>query len=283
VSVALSSDGSGSVVLPPPIVTVLLSDVVAVGSTVAVSVNVAVPPTARSTTALMSPLPPAGHVDPALAAQVQVAPVSDAGRRSWTTAPTEADGPALVATIVYVTGVPGTDVAAPSVFVTDRSAVGTSVSVSVAESLPATGSVTPTGAVTVAVLTRLPVASGSTSAVSVYVADEPAGRSTTSAMSPVPAGAHVAPAAPVHVHVTFDRMAGTTSSTDAPETSDGPALATTIVYVTGVPGTAVGEPSDLVTDRSAVGTRVSTSVAVLSSGVSSVIPVGGATVTVFSS
>jgi hypothetical protein len=47
----------------------------------------------------MFPLPLAGQAEPALAVQVQVAPVSAPGR-SVTVAPVDVDGPALVATIV---------------------------------------------------------------------------------------------------------------------------------------------------------------------------------------
>ena len=46
----------------------------------------------------------------------------------------------------------------PSVLVIDRSALAPSVSVSVAELLPGVGSVTPAGAVTVAVFDSVPVA-----------------------------------------------------------------------------------------------------------------------------
>ena len=46
----------------------------------------------------------------------------------------------------------------PSVLVIDRSALAASVSLSVAELLPGVGSVTPAGAVTVAVLLSVPVA-----------------------------------------------------------------------------------------------------------------------------
>src|SRR5438270_928267 len=56
-------------------------------------------------------------------------------------------------------GVPGTAVVAPSSLVTDRSAVGVRVSLSVALLCPG-ASVTPPGAVTVAVLLRVPVADG---------------------------------------------------------------------------------------------------------------------------
>ena len=63
----------------------------------------------------------------------------------------------MLATIVYVTGVPGTSEAAPSVLVIARSVCGVSVSVSVALLLPGVGSVV--AAVIVAVLASEPVAS----------------------------------------------------------------------------------------------------------------------------
>ncbi len=69
--------------------------------TVAVSVNVTLPPLGRSTVVLMSPAPDAAaQAAPALGAQVQVAAVSCAGSRSTTAAPVTALGPAFVATIV---------------------------------------------------------------------------------------------------------------------------------------------------------------------------------------
>ena len=62
---------------------------------------------------------------------------------------------------------PGVSVVALSVLVIDRSALGTSVSVSVAELFAADGSVTPVGAEMVAVLLNEPVALGEMFAVSV--------------------------------------------------------------------------------------------------------------------
>ena len=93
--------------------------------------------------------------------------MSVAGKVSATVAPVTVEGPALVATMVYVTLLPGITVVTPSVFVIERSAVGLRVSVSVAELLPGVGSVMPPGAVTVAVLTRVPVAVAETVAVTV--------------------------------------------------------------------------------------------------------------------
>ena len=106
----------------------------------------------------MLPAPEAVHVPPVEPMHVHVAPTSDAGTLSLTVAPTASDGPAFVATMVYDTGVPGTAVATPSVLVIDRSARGVSVSRSVAVLLAGAGSVTPTGATTVPVLTSVPVA-----------------------------------------------------------------------------------------------------------------------------
>ncbi len=82
------------------IVAVLLSVPVADADSVAVSVNVAVPPTGRFTEALMLPLPEAGQVPPPAPTQVHVAPVSATGSVSATVAPVTALGPALDATIV---------------------------------------------------------------------------------------------------------------------------------------------------------------------------------------
>src|SRR4029453_11564457 len=106
----------------------------------------------------MFPDPAAVHVPPPAPAHVQLAPVRTAGSVSFTLAATTALGPALLATMVYVTFVPGTTDATPSVLVMARSAVGTSVSRSVAELLPGFGSVTPPGRVTVAVFTSVPIA-----------------------------------------------------------------------------------------------------------------------------
>jgi hypothetical protein len=68
--------------------------------TVAVAVKVAVPPDSRLTLALRFPLPDAGQLDPADAAQVQVTPLTCAGKLSVTVAPVTALGPPLLTTIV---------------------------------------------------------------------------------------------------------------------------------------------------------------------------------------
>lgn len=78
-----------------------VSDPVALAATVAVSVYVAVPLTAKLTVVLMLPLPFAEpQLDPAEAVQVQEALVSEAGRTSATAAPVTALGPALLTVIV---------------------------------------------------------------------------------------------------------------------------------------------------------------------------------------
>src|SRR5260370_2659204 len=87
-----------------------------------------------------------------------------AGKASATVAWVANLGAALVATTVYVVVPPGVYVATPSVLVICRSATGAGVSVSEAELLPGAGSVVPAGAVTVAGLTRLPAAGGSSPA-----------------------------------------------------------------------------------------------------------------------
>src|SRR5213075_1185483 len=106
---------------------------------------------------LMLPAPAAVQVPPPAPTHVQVA-VRLAGKVSATVAPTAFDGPTLLAVMVYVTEPPAVAVVTPSVLVIDRSADLVIVSLSVAELLPGVGSVTPAGAVTVAVLDRVPVA-----------------------------------------------------------------------------------------------------------------------------
>jgi hypothetical protein len=101
VSVAALSAGSGSVVPAGTSTAAVLTIEPAVAVTVASTVNVAVPPGARSTVDAMSPVPDASpQVPPGPATQVHVAAPSSAGSVSVTGAPTTADGPALVTTIV---------------------------------------------------------------------------------------------------------------------------------------------------------------------------------------
>jgi hypothetical protein len=119
-----------------------------------------VAPTLRSTASTIEPVPLAVQVAPLEAMHVHDALSSEAGSASVTVAPTTADGPPLRTTIVYATVAPGVAVVVPSVFVTLRSAIGVTESLSVALSFVGVGSDTPTGAVTLAVLDTMPVAVG---------------------------------------------------------------------------------------------------------------------------
>ena len=112
--------------------------------------------------------------------------------------------------------------------VTDRSTSGVSVSMSLAELFPGFGSVAAGGAATVAVLETDPEAEASTSAVTVNVAVPPAIRLTMLLMLPTPAAGQLPPTA-AQLHTAFDRLAANASTTEAPTTSDGPLLVTTIV------------------------------------------------------
>ena len=230
VSVAELLAGAESAVPPAGATVAVLTTVpVADADTVPLTVNVTDAPTGRPTEALMLPLPLDGHVPPAEPVQVHVAPVTAAGNVSVSVEPGAADGPELDATIVYVTDVPGTFDVTPSVLAIDRSTVGVSVSVSVAELFAAAGSVTVPGAVIVAVLTRLPVAVAAIVPVTVNVAVAPTGRSTDALMLPLPLAGQVPPPAPVHVQVGEVMPAGIASATVAPVTADAPAFVATIV------------------------------------------------------
>ena len=282
VSVAVLLAGVGSVTeAGAAMVAVLATVPVAPAEIVPVSVNVAVPPGIRLTLALMLPLPEAGQLEPTLAVHVHVAPAMLAGTVSATVAAVTDEGPALEATIVYVTEVPGTSPAEPSVLVIDRSAVGTKVSVSVAVLLAAVGSVMPAATATVAVLTSVPVAAAAIVAVTVNVAVPAGNRSTVVLMLPLPDAGQVEPAEAAQVHVAPDNVAGRVSVTAVVKAADGPAFEATIVYVTVEPGTAVALPSVLVTATSARRLIVVVSVAELLAGVGSVEPPGRATDAVF--
>src|SRR6185369_17716884 len=146
------------------------------------------------------------------------------------------------------------------VFVMARSADLAIVSESVAELLPGVGSVTPAGAVTVAVFVRVPVAAALMLADTVYVTLPPDGRFTVvSLMLPLPLAVQVPPPAPTQVQVAV-RLAGKVSATVTPLAFEGPALLAVIVYVTEPPAVAVVTPSVFVIARSAVLTIVSLSV-----------------------
>src|SRR6516225_10242842 len=111
-----------------------------------------------------------------------------------------------------------------------RSAWGVRMSVSLALLLAGLGSVTPAGAVTVAVLSRVPVAEGLTWTVKVKVTLAPAGRSTVVPRAPAPPVGPVTappPVAPVNAQLPPVAAAGKGSTTLAPVTAPGPALLTT--------------------------------------------------------
>ncbi len=165
-----------------------------------------------------------------LAAHVAFAvSVNPAGSASVTVTLLAFDGPPLVTVTVYVAVPPGVYVALPSVLTTPSDTCAASVSVSVAELLPGLGSVTPAGAVIVAVLTSVPVAAADTVPLSVNVALPPTGRLTLALMLPEPAAGQVPPPAPTHVHAAPRIVAGTVSATVAPVTPLGPLLLATIV------------------------------------------------------
>ena len=128
-----------------------------------------------------------------------------------------------------MTEVPGISEAEPSVLVIERSACGVRVSVSVAELLAATGSVTPAGTVTVAVLTREPVAEAAMVPVTVKVAVPEGARSTGAEMFPDPEAGQAEPTEATQVQVTPDRVPEKVSETVAPITEDGPRLVAVMV------------------------------------------------------
>lgn len=105
------------------------------------------------------------------------------------------------------------------------------VSVSVALLLPKFGSNVVAGAVTVAVLTKVPVAIGETVATAVKIAVPPFNRFTVPLKRlPLPAGAvQLEPPEAVQDHVTLLIPAGKLSVTEAPVTALGPLLPTVMV------------------------------------------------------
>src|SRR5689334_785532 len=106
-----------------------------------------------------------------------------------------------------------------------RSAWAASVSLSLALLLARLVSVTPAGGLTVAVLSRLPLAEGLTCTVKVKVTVAPTGRSTVVARAPLPPDGPVTlppPLLPANAQVPPVAPAGRGSDTLAPETSLGP-------------------------------------------------------------
>lgn len=96
----MSGFGS-SVPVGGAIVAVLTRSPVAVAASVAVTVKVTWPLTAKFSVVLISPIPAANtQLESAVAAHIQLTLPSVAGKSSITVAPTTALGPALVTTIV---------------------------------------------------------------------------------------------------------------------------------------------------------------------------------------
>src|SRR5215831_5669056 len=112
-----------------------------------------------------------------------------------------------------------------------RSACGPAALLSVALLLPGTGSVTPAGGVTVAVLVRVPVVAGGTVPLTVNVTLVPTDSVTSASMLPLPAPVPQLAPAPLGVQVQVNPAsgAGNASCTRAPVTFDGPELVTTMV------------------------------------------------------
>jgi hypothetical protein len=196
-------------------------------------VKVKVPPGSTVTVVTMSPVPlVAATLEPGEATAVQLAAVISGGKRSstnWSTAVLE---PVLLTTMVYLVLPPGIAASIPSVLVMDRSAWGVSASVSMALSLPGVGSVTPSGGATVAVLTRVPVAEGSTWTVKRKVTLALTGRLTVVARSPAPSAGPMTvppPLLAVADQVAEVTPSGSRSDTLAPATALGPVLLTTMV------------------------------------------------------
>ena len=285
VSVAELFAGVGSVEPPGRATEAVFESVpVAVDTTVALTVNMTEPAASTLIEVEMLPDPEAGQLDPAEAAQVHVTPDSVAGIVSVTMAPVIADGPAFEAAMVYVSAVPALIVVKPSVLEIDRSAVGVSESVSVAELSAELVSTTPAGAAMLTVLAREPVAVDDTATITVYVTEPLGDKVAVVDIGSVPLAApHVPPLPAAHVHVPDVAPLGKASVIGAAVAVEGPAFDATIVYVTLVPGTAVAAPSVLVTPRFTRGSAGVADVAVLLAGVSSGIVPGPATVAVLES
>src|SRR5262245_47468826 len=166
-----------------------------------------------------------------LGVQVQVKLASGAGRASFTCALVTSEGPALVTTIVYVRGAPGTYGLGVLALLMVRFACGPAALVSVALLFSGNRSATPAGGVTVAVFVNVPVVAAGTVPVTVNVAVVPTGSVTSASMFPPPdVVPHCAPVPlAAHVQVKLTSGAGRASCTCALVTSDGPAFLTTMV------------------------------------------------------
>ena len=135
-------------------------------------------------------------------------------------------GPALDTMMVYVTLEPGVMVAGP-VLTTLKSACGVKVLLSAL--LFEVGSEVPAGGVTVAELTKLPVALARIVPVAKNVSVPPLSTSTFVLILPVPDAGQLEPLLAVHVQVIPVIFAGKLSTTFAPTAALGPALVTVIL------------------------------------------------------
>jgi hypothetical protein len=208
------------------------------GSTSAVSWKTAVVPAGNVTVELIEPEPvavPQAAPTPETM-HVHVALVSALGKLSVTTAFVAWLGPAFATVIVYVVVVPGTSIPEEFDFVTDRSPVGVTSSVSEAELFPSFVSRNPLGAVIVAVLLSAPTPAAVAwfkVPVAVRVTTPPLGIVTGKeiALPDPPVAEHVAPSVATHVQVTPSRDNGTESASNAFVAVEGPAFVATMVYV----------------------------------------------------
>src|SRR5437764_95420 len=153
------------------------------GRIVAVVARLPVPLAAPHAVVTLPPLPAL------LTTHVHAPKVMLAGAVSVTVALVTSLGPLLVMVIVYVVLPPAVTLATPSVFVIARSAVGVTVSESLALLFPGIGSVVPAGTATVAVLTIVPVAPAETVAGIVYTITPPGCIVVVVARLPDPLGA----------------------------------------------------------------------------------------------
>ncbi len=110
-----------------------------------------------------------------------------------------------------------------------KSATGPTGLLSEALLLPGTGSVTPAGGLTVAVLSSEPTVPGGTVPLTVNVTVPPTGSDTSVSIAPLPDAGHEPPDPPAHVQVKAASGAGSGSCTRALTTSLGPRLVTVIV------------------------------------------------------
>ncbi len=158
-AVRVEAEGSG----PPVTSAVLVGVAVALGSSVPVRVQLAVPFTAISTAGQVAVPPLIGQAVPSWSLAM-LAAVTPAGTWSVTTTLRARDGPLLVTLTCHLTCWPGTTGLVSSVLETTRLAwlaggTGLAVLVQLGEQF---GSVVPPGGVTVARLSREPVASAGT-------------------------------------------------------------------------------------------------------------------------